>query len=338
MLTHDGARLARRLAPGMPLLIGTLLMGCAPTSFLITPVAAKPGLEEQVIQRDSIWATRKIAVIDVDGLLVNARSRSLLGAPGENPVATFNEKLDQARRDDAVAAIVLRINSPGGTVTATDLMYKELRRFREETGKPVVASLLDIAASGGYYLACGADAMYAHPTSLVGSIGVVMYLPEFAGTMAKLGIGMNTIKSGGMKDAGSPFRTMRPAEREYFEHLVDQMYARFVDVVAARRSALNRAELDPLADGRVYMGTAAAELGLVDGVGTIHAAIEAARERADLGATPIKVVLYKRALAYRPNIYAGSDPAPAQVNLINVTLPDWLAASPQFLYLWAPGW
>jgi protease-4 len=314
---------------GLSLLLGA---GCAPTSLLITPVAAKPGLDEQVIRRDSFLATRKIAVIDVDGLLINARSRSLLGQPGENPVATFTEKLDKARRDNAVAAVVLRINSPGGTVTATDLMYKELRRFRTQTGKPVVASLLDIAASGGYYLACAADATYAHPTSLVGSIGVVMYLPEFAGTMHKLGISVNTIKSGEMKDAGSMYRTMKPKEQRYFERLVDQMYGRFVDVVA------DSTALKPLADGRVYLGSEAVERGLIDGVGTVHDAIHAAQARAGLADTPIQVVLYKRALAHRPNVYAAHEPAPAQVNLINVTLPDWLAASPQFLYLWAPGW
>lgn len=323
---------------GLALLLTAILAtGCVPTSFLVTPVPTARALDEQVVRRDSLWAAHKVALVDADGLLINSRQDSLLGR-GENPVAVFTEKLRKAEQDPWVKAVVLRVNSPGGTVTASDLMYTELRRFRERSGKPVVACMLDVAASGGYYIACAADRIYAHPTTVTGSIGVIMHLPEFTGTMAKLGVAVNVIKSGAMKDAGSMYREMKPKERQYFEHLVDQMYGRFVDVVAKSRTELDRAALKPLADGRVYLGSEAVELGLVDGVGTVHDAISAAQARAGLTETPIQVVLYKRALAHRPNVYAAHEPAPAQVNLINVTLPDWLAASPQFLYLWAPGW
>jgi protease-4 len=316
-----------------------LLAGCAPTSFLITPVAVRPELSEQVVVRESPWATKKIALIDVDGVLQNIRPTSLLGASGENPVSLLAEKLDHAATDKDVRAVVLRINSPGGGVTATDLMYGELRRFRERTGKPVITSMLDVAASGGYYLACGSDKIYALPTTVTGSIGVIMLAPDFSGTMGKIGVRVNVIKSGPMKDMGSMFREMSDEDRAMFQSLIDGMYARFLDVVGRARQDVPRDELRKLADGRVYLGTEAKEKGLVDELGTLHDAIAGAKEAAGLADVKVKVVQYGRPLAYRPNIYAHADAPAQQVNLVNVQLPDWLAGpSPQLMYIWAPGW
>ena len=313
--------------------------GCAPASFLITPVPAKQQLVEQVVQRDSFWAYQKIALIDVDGVIANVRSSSLLGSSGENPVALFAEKLEQAAQDDDVEAVVVRINSPGGAVTASDIMYTELQRFREKTGKPVVAAMLDVAASGGYYLACAADKIYAQPTTVTGSIGVIMLAPEFSGTMLKLGVQMNVIKSGDMKDMGSMFRAMNAEDRAVFQGLIDKMYARFLEVVARSRGGMDAERLRELADGRVYLGPEAQAHGLVDEIGTLHDAIQAAKVAAGLDGRPIKVVEYSRPYGHRPNVYALADQPAGQVNLVNVALPDWLShAAPQFLYLWAPGW
>ncbi len=324
---------------GLALLLTAILAtGCVPTSFLVTPVPTARALDEQVVRRDSLWAAHKVALVDADGLLINSRQDSLLGR-GENPVAVFTEKLRKAEQDPWVKAVVLRVNSPGGTVTASDLMYTELRRFRERSGKPVVACMLDVAASGGYYIACAADRIYAHPTTVTGSIGVIMHLPEFTGTMAKLGVAVNVIKSGAMKDAGSMFDQLGAEERALFQDMIDQMYERFLAVAGAARQDIAPERLRELADGRVYLGPAAREAGLVDEIGTLHDAIAAAQHAAGLTKQPIKVVQYRRAYEYRPNIYARSDEVPAQLNLINVALPDLLSQpSPQFLYLWAPGW
>lgn len=316
-----------------------LLAGCGPTSFLITPMPASQNLCENVLVREGPWARDRIALVEVDGLLQNARPNSLMGIPGENPVSLFKEKLDRAAADSRVRGVVVRINSPGGGVTASDMMYTELKQFRERTGKPVVACLLDVAASGGYYIACAADRIYAHPTSVTGSIGVIMFAPEFSGTMDKLGIRANVIKSGALKDAGSLFREMEPADREVFERIVAQMYNRFVSVVAAARPELDETQVRKLADGRVYLGQEAQALGLVDETGTLDDAIRAVRVAAGLGDRRIVVVEYARPLAHRPNVYARTDTPPAQVNLINVELPGWLGqVSPGFMYLWAPGW
>ena len=320
-------------------LLLVFLSGCGSMSFLITPVPVSRALDEWVISRESVWATKKIVLIDVDGVLKNGRSRSLTGVMGENPVALFKEKLDRAAGDKRVRAVVVRINSPGGSVTASDLMYTELRHFRAQTGKPVIASMLDVAASGGYYIACAADRIFAHPTTVTGSIGVIMLSPEFTGTMELLGVRMRTFKSGPMKDAGSMFREMNERDRELFQGLITRMYERFLEVVRQGRPEIAEERLCELADGRVFLAPEAREHGLIDEVGSIQDALRAAKFAAGLADKPILVVRYARPLAHRPNVYAQADPPPAQVNLINVEFPDWLRGpSPRFMYLWAPGW
>lgn len=316
-----------------------LLAGCGPTSFLITPVAARQPLAEEVVQREAFWAPAKVALIDVDGLLQNAAPSGLLGVGGEHPVALLAEKLNRAAGDAAVKAVVLRINSPGGGVTATDLMYEQLQDFRRRTGKPVVAVLLDVAASGGYYLACAADRIHALPTTVTGSIGVIMIAPEFSGTMRKIGVNVNVIKSGEMKDLGSLFREMSERDRTVFQGLIDGMYARFVEVVGRGRPEVPRDRLNELADGRVFLAPEAREHGLIDEIGTLPEAIQAAKAAAGLADAKVRVVRYIRPLDYRPNIYARGHTPPGQVNLLHVELPAWLTGpAPQLLYLWAPGW
>jgi len=320
-------------------LLGFAGAGCAPTSFLVTPVPATKELEEHVVLRESLLAVKKVALIDVDGVLRNAREPLLTGVPGENPVSLFKEKLDRAAKDHRVKAVILRVNSPGGTVTASDLMHAELRDFRLRAKKPVVASLLDVGASGGYYLACGADRIYALPTTLTGGIGVVLLLPEFTGTMDKLGIRVRIFKSGELKDAGSMFREMSPREQELFRDLVSQMYARFVSVVQEARKNLTAEQIAELSDGRVFTGPEAKERGLVDEIGGLSEALQAAKQAAGLADEKVLVVEYARPFGHRPNMYARSDVAPAQVNLVNIALPDWLRSpAPELMYLWAPGW
>ncbi|MBN2447299.1 MAG: signal peptide peptidase SppA [Phycisphaerae bacterium] len=333
----------RRLVLPMLIAVAVLIGGCGPTSFLITPVPADRELDESVLIRESAWTSTRIALIDVDGVLANSRPTSLVGTTGENPVSLFKEKLDRAASDKRVKAIVLRINSPGGTVTASDLMYTELMRFKQRTGKPVVACMLDVAASGGYYVACAADTIIAHPTTVTGSIGVIMMAPNISDTLSRIGAYVHIFKSGEMKDAGSPFREMAPADRELFQKLIDDMYARFLAVVAAGRPDLPEQRLRELADGRVFLAPDALENGLIDSIGTLEDAIGEAKGRAGLVDANVLVVEYARPLAHRPNVYARADaPTPAagsQINLVNVELPPWLAHStPQMLYMWAPGW
>ena len=158
--------------------------GCTPPSLLITPVSGRRGLTETEISRDSIFALDKIALIDVSGTIQNGSTMRLFGE-GENPVSVLLEQLDKARRDPLVKAVILRINSPGGTVVTSELMHDEITHFKK-SGKPVVAVMMDVAASGGYYIACACDEIVAQPSTVTGSIGVIMLMFDVSGTMTMI--------------------------------------------------------------------------------------------------------------------------------------------------------
>ncbi len=313
-----------------------ILSGCGPQSFKITPVPSDRTLEESVLIDEGGLLAPKITLIDVEGVIMN-RERGGFLSDGEHPVSLLVEKLDKAAKDKSVKALVLRINSPGGSVTASDIMYSEVLRFKEETkGKrPVVAVLSDVAASGGYYIACAADEIVAHPTTVTGSIGVIMQMVNFSGTMSKIGVKADAITSGKMKDAGSPFREMKPEEREIFQSLVNQFYDRFVNVVATGRAKLTAEQVRQIADGRVWSAQQAVELGLIDRIGTLRDAFTSLKDQ--LGIKKARVVTYHRPLGWKPNIYAESPAGQPQINLVNVSLPPtWAHPEPRFMYLWAP--
>ncbi|MEK6674762.1 MAG: signal peptide peptidase SppA, partial [Planctomycetota bacterium] len=309
--------------------------GCFPSGLLITPVSTRRNLVESEVGRDPGWARDKIVVVDVSGLLMNARKPQFL-SDGEHPVSLFTEQLDKARKDSAVKAVILRINSPGGTVTASDLMYDEIKNFQRETGKPVIALMMDVAASGGYYVACACDEIVAQPMTITGSIGVIMQMFDVSGTLNLVGVKTDAITSGPNKDAGSPLRTMTAPERELFQAIVNQMYDRFVQVVVAGRPKLDEASVRKLADGRVYLAGQALETGLVDRIATMRETVEATKRR--IGADRIRLVTYHRPLDYRPNYYASAPPTTGgDINWIKLQAPSILPNdSPQFLFLWRP--
>ncbi len=312
-----------------------LAAGCTPPSLLITPVSGRRGLTETEISRDSLFAFDKIALIDVSGTIQNGSTMRLFGE-GENPVSVLLEQLDKARRDPLVKAMILRINSPGGTVVASELMHDEIIHFKK-SGKPVVAVMMDVAASGGYYIACACDEIVAQPSTITGSIGVIMLMFDVSGTMQKIGVRSDAITSGVHKDSGSPFRPMRPEERQLFENVVKDMYDRFVKVVDEGRPALDEAKVRSLADGRIYTANQAVELGLIDRIASLRETIEATKKR--VGVKNVRLVAYQRASEYRPNYYAQAPATPTgNINLLNVDMASALTPpTPQFLYLWTPG-
>jgi protease-4 len=172
--------------------------GCRAGAFKVQIIPDRQELQETEIKRDKgMFISDKIAVIDIDGVMYN-RSRSGFMKQGDNPVSTFLEKLDKAAADKNVKAVVLRLNSPGGSVAATDIMYHSLVEFKKKTGKPVIASMMDMACSGAYYLACGCDGIIAQPSCVTGSIGTIMQTFSVAGTMEKIGVKAVAIKSGKM--------------------------------------------------------------------------------------------------------------------------------------------
>jgi protease-4 len=316
-------------------LLAAACAGCGPGGgLLITPVPAEQSLEEKVLAPDPGWTVGdRIAILDLDGLLVNEEQGPLFG-PKENPVAFFMEKLQKAEDDGRVRAVVVRINSPGGAVTASDILYHELVAFRRRTGKPVVAAMMDTAASGGYYVAQAADLVVAHDTTVTGSIGVVFQTFSLEGLLGKIGVTTDAIKSGPNKDMASPLKALSPEAKKILQDLIDEYYNRFVDVVAASHPGIKREQIVQLADGRIYTGRQAHALGLVDRLGYLPDAIDAAARAA--GIERYRIVTYHRPLGWKQNIYSAS-PVGGQFNLVNLDAKQLLApAGPTFMYLWRP--
>jgi protease-4 len=189
------------------------------------------------------------------------------------------EKLRKAMDDSAVKAVVLRIESPGGAVGASQEIYAAVREL--DKTKPVVASIGNIGASGGYYAALGARRIWALPGSITGSIGVISQFTQYYELLEKIGVSSEVVKSGEMKDAGSPMRTMTEKEKALFQAMISDVYAQFREVVRERRK-LDSVALDTLADGRVFSGRQAWKARLVDSTGTLQESIEEARRLAKL--------------------------------------------------------
>ena len=268
----------------------------------------------------------KVLVLDISGIIMGGETGSPLSdrkMPGL--IARVREALDKARRDTQVKAVVLRVNSPGGGVTASDILYHELRTFKQETGVTLVAHIMDVGASGAYYAALAADAITAQPTSVTGSIGVIMYRIDATGLMQKVGIQTVEIASADKKGIGSPFRPLSDDERKIFQGFIDSLYGRFTGLVAEERRMTPDA-VKKMADGRIFTSREAQAGGLIDGIGYLEDAIELAKKKA--GLLEAKVVTYFRPGEYRNNIYS--------MNLINIDLGDLADPGAKFLYLWWP--
>ncbi len=319
----------------------TALTGCGTPSFLITPVQDVNRLDETTVAEGKGWFQDKIAIVEVEGMIANAKAGglgTLLGS-SENPVSLFVQELDRAEKDDSVKAVVLRVNSPGGTVSASDSMYQLLKRFKARTHKPVVASIQELGASGAYYVSCGADKIVAQPTSLVGSIGVIFETFNLSGTMSKLGIQPGNYKSAAHKDIGSPFRDADPEEKRIMQGLVDEYYIKFKGIVSSNRPSVNpadnTAQFTETTDGRVFSGDQAQKLGLVDQTGLLEDAIQLARTLAK--SPDAKVVEYRHPYAAGGSIYALNSAPTPQAGVLHLDLPDAATMLPSgFYYLWEP--
>lgn len=211
----------------------------------------------------------KVGVIEVTGTIMDSKK-------------TLKE-LNAFAEKDHIKAIVLRIDSPGGAVGPSQEIYDAVKRIKAK--KKIVASMGSLAASGGYYIACATDKIYANPGTLTGSIGVIMEMPNVQGLLKWAGVEMNTIKAGKLKDSGSPFRDMTPEERDYFEGVLADVHGQFIDAVASGRK-LTVEEVKPLADGRIFSGRQAKEAKLVDELGGIEAAVADAAKLGGISGEP----------------------------------------------------
>ncbi len=275
----------------------------------------------------------RVALLDVDGLLLNTDFTGPFST-GENPVAIFREKLDAIAADPCVCALVLRINSPGGSVTASDIMLHELQRYRERTHRPVIACLLDVGAGGAYYLATGADAIVAHPTTITGGMGVILNLYNLRDAMAMVNVTTQEVKAGEHIDLGTPTKLLDEEGRKLLQAIADEMHARFQQQVKQSRPRLDDSK-GPLFDGRIFTAGQARERGLIDRVGYLEEAIEMARERG--GCAQAAVALYHRANDPARSPYAVTPNTPLQATALPLSLPGYERSKlPTFLYLWQP--
>lgn len=269
----------------------------------------------------------KVALIDVRGILADAREPGILG-PGANPVDILVSQLQRAERDASIRAVILRINSPGGTVTASDVLYHEIRGFAQRSGKPVIASLGEVAASGGYYIALAGDEIVAQPTCITASIGVLIPLMNFSEGLNRIGIYSTAITSGPNKAMGNPFDAPDNTHEALYQDLVDEFYHRFRSLVLARRPGIPPDSVEDATDGRIMTGDAALRAGLVDSLGGIREAFAAAKARANLGAADL--VKLSGSAGETQSAYARSPSV--EVNLLK--LQPELASGPNFFYLW----
>jgi len=268
----------------------------------------------------------KVVMVDVSGFLFTGRKPSLLGM-GSRPsiVERVRRVLDRAARDSLVKGLLLRINSPGGTVTASDILYHEVSTAAEKHHWPVVACLMEVAASGGYYVALSADRIVAHPTTATGAVGVVALKLDIQGLLRKVGVNIEVYKSGAEKDAWFPFRPSTPEERRHIQEMIQEFSQRFLRLVEERRH-LSKGAMTQAETGRIFPATLAKELGLVDELGYLEDAFDLVKKLA--GVKRARLVAYLPLDRAEPNVYSGQPP----------TAKGWLdlLTTGEAAYLWVP--
>jgi protease-4 len=273
----------------------------------------------------------QLAVIHVEGIISEYDQRDSFLGYIENSVSSVKNRLDIVRSDPAIEGVLLVIDSPGGGVTASDVLYNHIVRFKEETHVPVVVLMKQVAASGGYYVAAASDEIVAYPTAITGSIGVILYSFNFSGLMEKYGVEYIAVKTSAHKDSLSPFKPVDQEEVEWMQDVVDRMLERFIDAIDRGRENLTRSEVERLADGRVYLASDALGLGLIDRIGYFDDAVSVLAERA--GVSEPVLVEFEREVSFRDIIGRVS------INLPRSFLDQRVLdeGGLQFFYLWSAG-
>ena len=326
--------LRRIVTLALALSLMPMMSGCG--ALVVTVGAQEEGLERSVVARDEGWPWSRVAIIDVSGVLVNGHRSGVL-SQGEHPVNLLHEQLALAERDPWVKAVILRINSPGGTVTASDAMYREVIRFKERTGKPVVVLMMDVAASGGYYVACAGDHILAYPSTVTGSVGVILQTMSLKPLLGKIGVETLALTSGPNKAMGSPLESLKDEHKALLQGMVDDFYARFVEIVRASRPRIPADRFAQVVDGRVFTGTQAVPLGVVDELGDVYDAWRVAKRLA--GVERAHLLRYHRPLQNPASPYAGAPQRTPEVqfNLAQINLDTGQPFDRAgFFYLWQP--
>jgi protease-4 len=306
------------------------IMGCTAPKIRLFPSQADP-LQEFTLEGS---AAQKILVIAVRGVIADTPREGFIRTR-PSLVQEVVSQLRLAEDDKKVKAVILKIDSPGGSVTASDILFNEILTFKERTGAKVIVAMMGVAASGGYYISLPADYIFAHPTTITGSVGVIFLRPKVAGLMEKVGLGVEVNKSGINKDMGMPYRPATAEEQKILQVMTDRLGMRFVDLAAKYRN-FDPALAAEIATARVYLAPQALELGMVDEIGYLDQAIVKAKQLAGLP-DDARVIVYRRTEYPDDNIYntatryGGGDLPVVSIDL----LPDALGRfRTGFYYLW----
>lgn len=308
-----------------------LIPGCAPKIKLFAAPSTDP-LKEFVIQDDG---DGKVALIHLTGFLTTQPSQGIL-RPKPSPVQELVSALQLAEKDEEVRGVVIAIDSPGGTTTASDIIYHELMAFKQRTAKKIVVTMLDVAASGGYYAALSADWIMAHPTTVTGSVGVIFLRPKLHGLMDKIGVDVEVSKSGRDKDMGSPFRPTTSDEQALFQSIIDDYAYRFHGLVAKHRK-LSATNMAMVQTARVFTANQAKAVGLIDQIGYMQDSFAKAKQLSGLPADA-KVVAYRRETYPNDNPYNSMTTTDVEkLNLLGVDASMIMPPKAGFYYVWPQG-
>ncbi|MHC1743815.1 MAG: signal peptide peptidase SppA [Syntrophobacteraceae bacterium] len=279
----------------------------------------------------------KVLLLSIKGFIGEGSKGGLL-SPRQSMVQEVAAQLKKAREDKAVKGLLLKVDSPGGSVTASDLLYHEILRLKEEEKLKIVAVLMGTAASGGYYVSLPADRIVAHPTTVTGSVGVISVIPKVSGMMEKLGLEVEVDKHGRNKDMGSPFRRSTPDERRILEGLVNGLGNRFMELVSQHRK-LSPEALNDVATARIYLAEEALQVGLVDEIGYLDDAVKRVKKLAEID-EDAKLVVYRRHEHPEDTVYhAGAPDLPVSARLLDLGIIEPLTSLRSGLYyLWLPGY
>ncbi|MDA8085458.1 MAG: signal peptide peptidase SppA [Nitrospiraceae bacterium] len=311
-----------------------MLAACASFNISLFP-QAKP-LKEKLIEGEG---RPKILLLDLDGVISFGEKKTYLGAGAPSPVEYFSEALRKAEKDKDIEGVIIRISSPGGGVTASDTIYHEIERFKRKKKVPVYAYIMDIGASGGYYVASAADRIIASPTALTGSIGVIAMKLNIEGLMSKVGVREETYKSGPVKDFWSPFRPSTPQEKAMLQSVIEDLYGRFINAVYKnRQKVLSRQQVLALSDGRIFTADQALKARLIDQEAYLDEAIKGLEK--SLKITRARVVTYARPGQFKETVYSEAPFGGRMQNGVNINLISIEGLAPEpgvaFMYLWNP--
>ncbi|MCX7847401.1 MAG: signal peptide peptidase SppA [bacterium] len=314
---------------GISVLANIILVIIAATGAVVATGEGGLGSHKFVEERLGGKGRNKVVQIEVIGVISYAGRRSLFGFE-EDMATQIVRQIEAAEKDPDVIGILLLVDSPGGGVTASDVIYDRLLRFKSSGERPrkVVTLMRDLAASGGYYVSVAADKIVAHRTTITGSIGVLISALNVRGLGEKLGIRDVTIKSGANKDLLNPFREPTAHETNILQATVNDLYDRFVSVVARSRG-LEEAEVRELADGRIYTATQALEAHLIDEIGYEENALALMKQLT--GVEEFRRIRYRRSRTLADILTARLQP------LVDLPVPErWRAETPVVQYLWQP--